>query len=613
MRYVFQYVIHNVPFLAGISVLIAVLWYVLMRSECKEYIRKNLLFCFTLCMITLITDCIFFRPIFTDGFADFYELYKLWGVFVFSVSTVFMMFSFAGLLAALRALPFIGKFLMWLLWLIMTLPFRLYYASVGQYPSVQDVINLLNVKLETTIDTVHASLSIPDIFRAVMPAILTVMFMKLLFSGSYTNTKTNWKMRICLILTGILIASCYHFGMSGRAAELVLRDSISRSYYTLNRTADTFKYYLIEREYSLPQTAKKKPDDNIVFILDESVRGDYLSINNPEINTVPRLSKYLRDYPDNIFNYGIMLSASTVSFPSRSAIIAGIDSLMDKELQTFRNPTLFDIAKANGYRTILINVQGDFPDIVLRDSDMKRIDEIYLASGDFDGHHNYDADMNAARFIRERLSKEKGLFIFLEKVGAHILYENRYPGDEPEHQIFMPKMQKNDFSLYDRKRNEVINSYKNCLCYNIDRFFGALFGENISELENCTVIYTSDHGQSLMEYNQTDSHGTGYFEQAIVPFLIFSSDEWVLEHLRKPDEISCSLTHLNIPPTLSSIIMRDLNYSSGAYSSLVSAKEFMNPPLMYLKKGTLWDGSLSAPVSADSNGKMILNTERYLY
>ena len=99
MRYVFQYVIHNVPFLAGISVLIAVLWYVLMRSACKEYIRKNLLFCFTLCMITLITDCIFFRPIFTDGFADFYEVYKLWGVFVFSVSTVFMMFSFAGLLA----------------------------------------------------------------------------------------------------------------------------------------------------------------------------------------------------------------------------------------------------------------------------------------------------------------------------------------------------------------------------------------------------------------------------------------------------------------------------------------------------------------------------------
>ena len=613
MRYVFQYIIHNIPFLVGIIVLIAFLWYVFMRSSSKEYIRNNIFFCFLLCVMTLLTDCIFFWPVFTDGFAEFYELYKLWGVFVFITSTLFIMAAFAGVFAALRAIPLFGTLSMWLLWLIMTLPFRLYYASVNQYPTVQDVVNLLTVKLDTTLDTLSASLRVTGVLRAVLPAVLTLAAVKLFRALTKIRVNPNWKMRGSLILTGLLIAFAYHWGMSGRAAELVVRDSMSRSFYVLKNTVNSFNSYLIEREYLPSEPALRKPDDNVVFILDESVRGDYLSINNPEINTTPGLSKYMHDYPENIFNYGIMLSAATVSFPSRSAIIAGIDSLPDKELQTFRNPTVFDIAKANGYRTILINVQGDFPDIVLRESDMKRIDEVYLASGDFDGYRNYNADMNAAGFIRKRLNSEKGLFIFLEKVGAHILYENRYPGEETEHQIFMPKMRKNDFSLYDRKRIEVVNSYKNCLCYNIDRFFKALFGENPLMLENCTIIYTSDHGESLMEYNQTDSHGTGYFEQALVPFLIFSSNKWVLDNLLRPDEIHGSLTHLNIPPTISAIISRDLNYSSGAYNSLVSVESWNNPPLVYLKHGALWDGQISEPVSADSNGKIILRREKYLY
>ena len=62
MRYVFQYIIHNIPFLVGIIVLIAFLWYVFMRSSGKEYIRNNIFFCFLLCVMTLLTDCIFFWP-----------------------------------------------------------------------------------------------------------------------------------------------------------------------------------------------------------------------------------------------------------------------------------------------------------------------------------------------------------------------------------------------------------------------------------------------------------------------------------------------------------------------------------------------------------------------
>lgn len=583
-----------------------------MRFGRDKYVKDNLIFCFILCLLTLLTDYIFFRSFFLDGFRDFYETYKLWGVFVFSTVTIFIMLVFTGIFSALRAIPFIGKILMWLSWIIMTLPFRLFYSVVGQYPTSQDIFNLFNVKIDTTLDTLFATVNFHDILRATLPSIIIIIVINLFSRISHIKkglqVNADFKTRISLIMTGLLIAAGFYLSIGKRTD--ILRDTMSRSLIILQQTADNLKYYYIEREYNLASVTRKNPIDNIIFILDESIRGDYISINNPQINTTPRLVKYLRDYPENIFNYGIALSAATVSFPSRTAIITCLDSLPDLNMLTFKNPTLFDIAKANGYKTILMNVQGDFPDIVLRASDIARINEIYLASGDFDGNHNYNADMNAARFIRERLKNEKGLFIFLEKVGAHIPYENRYPSDKPEHQIFMPKLAKNDFNLFDRKRKEVINSYKNAIRYNLDNFFAALFGENPLELQDCTIIYTSDHAQSLMEYGQKETHGTGYFEQAIVPFLIFSTDDFVLENLLRPDKISGSLTHMNISPTILSIILRDLEKYN---NSLVSLKEWHNPPLIYLKTGTLWDGIISAPVSADFDGKIILDKEKYLY
>ena len=613
MRYVLQYIIHNLAFITGLSIFVIALIYLLARLSRKIYIRDNLIFCFVLCLLTLLTDYIFFRSIFIDGFKEFYETYKLWGVFVFSTVTIFIMAVFAGIFAALRAIPFFGKFFMWLLWIIMTLPFKLFYSVVGQYPTPQDIFNLFNVKFATTLDTLFATLDFRDIFRAVLPSLIVIIAINLFSRLSHIKKRlrvnADFKTRISLIMTGLLIAAGFYLSIGKRTD--ILRDSMSRSLVIFQQTAENLKYYYIEREYNSAPVTRKNPTDNIIFILDESIRGDYISINNPEVNTTPVLVKYLRDFPENIFNYGIMLSAATVSFPSRTAILTCIDSLPDSNLKTFINPTLFDIAKANGYKTILMNVQGDFPDLVLRASDMARINEIYLSSGDFDGEHNYNADMNAAKFIRDRLKNEKGLFIFLEKVGSHIPYENRYPGEKPEHKIFMPKLAKNDFfNLFDRKPEEVINSYKNAIRYNLDNFFAALFGENPLELQDCTIIYTSDHGQSLMEYGQKETHGTGYFEQAIVPFLIFSTDSFVLENLLSPDKISGSLTHMNVSPTISSIILRD---SEKYNNSLISRKRWANPPLIYLKSGTLWDGLISAPVSADSNGKIILKPDKYKY
>ncbi len=369
----------------------------------------------------------------------------------------------------------------------------------------------------------------------------------------------------------------------------------------------------------MPPPPKKK---NLVFILDESVRGDYLSINSPETKATTLLEKYLDDYPTNFFNYGLMLSTATYTFMSSCILLTGVNHIPDVKLTAFSAPTLFDIAKANGYKTIMVALQGGYPDFVIRRTDLDRIDEVYCdveGIGDdrtwFEKNVSEDTediniDFNSIDVFRKRLISEKGMFIYFNKVGLHSPYQRRYIMND-ENNIFKPCLAYKE-SYNDSKRRELINTYKNAMRYNIDGFFKHLLGDNPEELKDCTIIYTSDHGESFYE-NNVALHGRGLFEQTIVPFLIFSTDSWVLENLKRPDEIPFTLHHMNIAPTIQSILCKDLNYHSGDYSSLVSREDFKKPPLIYIKSGTAWNGEISSPVSVDEKGKIILPVEKYMY
>ena len=603
-----RYILSNIPFFITLGVLVLTLGLELLSpltsSEHKRFLYRNFFFCAMLCVLTLISDYVFMFRMTTDGMEYFATLHGYWwGIFVIITSDIFALFAFTGLFMFLRAVPFCGKVLQWFVWCLMTIPIRLFYLTMNTGPTSQNILDLFNVKIETTIGTVSALLTPSVMFKACLPNVIVIIIMALMFRPKPAKT-----FRASAFFTGLLIFGAYCINPKGLP---ILKDSMGGSMNTLYEFAKSARYYFIPRG-KFTASSHTAPQNNIMFILDESIRGDYVSFNNPGLNTTPVLEEYLQKYPANLFNYGIMLSASTSSFGSRSAVLTGQSKFPDAELQTLRNPTIFDIAKANGYRTILMNVQGDLPDLVLHASDMAGIDEVYLNDGEFDAQRDYKADFNAADFLRHRLSTEKGLFIFLEKMGAHVPYEYRYPGGDERYQVFMPKMSSGEFYSLD-KRRKVINSYKNAVRYNLDNFFTHLFGTDPLELKDCTILWTSDHGQSFMEYGQLDFHTTGYLEQALVPFLIFSTDAWVLENLRRPEDISGTLSHLNIDPTIYAVLCRDLGYSSGAYYSLVSAGSWENPPMVYLERGPVWTGRASQPVSTDINGKIILPLEKYMY
>ena len=373
-----KYILQNIPFFAALGVLGAVLVTVfftrMTSTEHKKALRNEFCFCFGLCILTFIADLAFMPAAVTEGIAHFASMQGYWwGTFTVIMSNIFAMLALSGAFMLLRAIPFCGKFLQWTLWIVLTIPFRLFYLVTNIYPTSQDIMTLFSIKFTTTLGTVIPILSLHTVLMACIPNIIAAAALWFVVHRFFKHENNTY--RLSAFLLGLLVFAVYFSNPKGLP---ILRDPAGNSMKILYDSYRNIKYYLIPRKNAPKTTRTNIPHDNIVFILDESIRGDYLSINNPGLNTSPRLEKYLHDYQDNIFNYGLMLSAGTHSFPSRAAVMTGQSSIPDNELQTLKNPTIFDLAKANGYRTVLINVQGDFPDWGFRRPDMDRVDEVYL-------------------------------------------------------------------------------------------------------------------------------------------------------------------------------------------------------------------------------------------
>ena len=510
--------------------------------------------CAVLCISTAVLDFFFFLPA-NSAMLDFYVPYI--GISHFFAFWALSLAGSTGAMMALRAVPVVGPSLQWLAWALLTVPLRAYWLVVGAFPSDMDLFDLLSVAPKHSLGMISALLTPKIVLRAVWPtaaiALSFALVALLRCHNDQTTKRPNGKIRhrAWTFLVGALVFAAYDAYPRG---EQFAADAMGRSLNVLRAFRIDLGYFVLDRGPSIMEAPRRDPKDNVLFIIDESMRGDYISINTPGLGTTPTLERLLQDAPGNTFNYGIMLAAGTNSFRARSVMLTGVDRLPDTELDVFRSPTIFDVAKANGYRTICMNLHGDFPDIAMRKGDIEKIDEVWL-DGSF-GPDGEELDFAAADFIRERLRTERGLFIFLEKMGLHVPYEAHYPGDDPDVAIFLPKLERGEPHTLE-KRIKLVNSYKNGLHWNLEGFFGRLFRDGPSSFPECTIVWTSDHGQSLMEHDNLESHGWKWLEQALVPFLIFSTDHWTLEHLRRPADVPGTLSQMNIFPTLCSILCRD--------------------------------------------------------
>lgn len=141
---------------------------------------------------------------------------------------------------------------------------------------------------------------------------------------------------------------------------------------------------------------------------------------------------------------------------------------------------------------------------------------------------DYDEVLLTGLTQRITSSKKNKIFIVLHTAGSHgPTYHLKYPAS---FEIFQPACK--TVSIKECTQQELINAYDNTIIYT-DHFLSQVIGV-LKQFTNTpsTMIYISDHGESLGEYGLY-LHGTPYSiapdEQKKIPFIIWESDSFLKE------------------------------------------------------------------------------------
>ena len=293
--------------------------------------------------------------------------------------------------------------------------------------------------------------------------------------------------------------------------------------------------------------------DTIVFVMDESVRGDYLTVNNSNIDTTP----FLAASANRIVNFGIASSGGNCSVASRWMFRRGVrpwqlpnqPSLSDQAdgIETGPRTTIWQFAKTAGFRTVYIDPfrpeSGELHS-GLSPHELRFVDERIVLDGP-----RPQRDLEAARLLVSTLSRSDRTFLYIDKMGAHFPYDANYPDDfnryaQPDGSRF----------IYARHtRNDLMGSYKNAVSWNVDGFFREVFRD--ADLGRALIVYTSDHGENAWADSATlwrhcEAEPVSPTE-VWVPLIAVSGDQEFDAALRASATRSFNrATHFDIFPTL---------------------------------------------------------------
>ena len=219
--------------------------------------------------------------------------------------------------------------------------------------------------------------------------------------------------------------------------------------------------------------ARSGADRHIVLVVDESIRGDFLSINGYSQKTTPWLETQVER--TDFCNLGVACSAGNTSNKSNLVLMTGlpVDECPDRKQRSLRVPTLFRYAKRAGYKTAYLDAQAPAGAYVnyMRAADASDIDIFYRVSDARSDIELHARDSLLLERALQLLRQERGqrLFVVLLKAGAHYPYESFYP-ETARH--FQPVMGAYE-SMSSAGVAEIENSYANVVRWSVDEFFEA--------------------------------------------------------------------------------------------------------------------------------------------
>lgn len=233
--------------------------------------------------------------------------------------------------------------------------------------------------------------------------------------------------------------------------------------------------------------ATTTPNRHIVLVVDESVRGDHLSVNGYHRPTTPFLERLAHE--GALLNWGLAASTTPASNDSVLCLLTGVQTLPDRGHRTLRQPTLFQFAKAMGFETHWFDGGTRHLRFGFDSADLRHVDD--WGTRDRFGD-DPTTDFRIADAAARLLTRPTGQFIVILKRGNHLPTEGNYPDAA---RIWSPDGNGDPDPAVDWP-TRLVNGYDNALRYNIDHFFEILMGDAPTR-DRTVVLYTSDHGLAL--------------------------------------------------------------------------------------------------------------------
>jgi len=280
------------------------------------------------------------------------------------------------------------------------------------------------------------------------------------------------------------------FNILGLPLTLILLTfSIEQSTPFFYRVIFEFQNYGIEKVYNIISDRQREKvyiydinktyerPKNIIFLMDESVRGDFISVNSKDPEII-NASSYLKELQDTgLFKtFGVMYPIGNCSASSNTFTMTG----GRKNYQVA--PTIFQYMKNAGYKTTRLDAPHTGYQNGVERYDSKYIDQYITKEFILP---NTERDLESIKEIAKILKNGKSNFIYFTKQGSHFPVNNSYPKSSALYTDLGPKYSQGWYK----------KQYLNSIYWNVNYTWKELI--KTIKGTNTIVIWQSDHGLNI--------------------------------------------------------------------------------------------------------------------
>lgn len=398
---------------------------------------------------------------------------------------------------------FVGKFLLVLFFLINSI--AIYFINTYSVILDESMIgNVLNTNYEESSSFFSFKLVLYLILFGILPSvyvikakIITVPIKKFFSIVSFT----------LLFILGIVVVNAGNILWIDKNSKVLGGLAMPWSY-----TVNISLYYVHQaqknqKEILLPNaTIKDNQKSVVVLVIGESARSQNFSLYGYEKNTNPLLSKI-----SNVFHYAANSDATYTS--------AGVKSILEHENTNDLYEILPNYLNRNNVEVIWRTSNWGEPPIHVKNFQ----DRKFLKQNCKGKECEYDEVLLTG--LKEQIltcRKNKILIVLHTSTSHGPTYSKKYP---PQFEIYKPVC--NSVELGKCSQTELINAYDNTIIYT-DYLLSKII-EDLNQLKEykSTMIFVSDHGESLGE-NNLYMHGLPLSiapkVQYEIPFIVWYSD-----------------------------------------------------------------------------------------